>query len=70
VSGEIIGRARRALPREVGWRTNNAIFIGPVTRTAIMSAGARSRGPIPASNPCATMSIIASPAASSRRTFG
>jgi hypothetical protein len=37
---------------------------------AIMSAGARSRGPIPASNPFDTMSIVASPPASSKWTSG
>jgi hypothetical protein len=35
-----------------------------------MSAGTRSCGPIPASNPFATMSIAASPTASSRWTSG
>ena len=33
-----------------------ATLIGPITRTAIMSAAAQSLGPIPASNPFATMS--------------
>jgi hypothetical protein len=37
---------------------------------AIMSAGARSRGPIPASNPFDTMSIVASSTASPKWTSG
>ena len=61
--------AARRRAKYVGAPTT-ATFIGPITRTAIMSAGARSLGPIPASNPFATRSIGASSTWSSRWTSG
>ena len=45
-------------------------LIGPITRTAIMSAAAQSLGPIPASNPFATMSPGAASAWTSSWTSG
>jgi hypothetical protein len=51
-------------------KSTTATFIGPITRAAIMSAAAQSFGPIPASNPFATMSPGAASAWTSSWTSG
>src|SRR5947209_20617988 len=48
-------RGGRCRAKYAGAPTTTTL-IGPITRTAIMSAAAQSLGPIPASNPFATMS--------------
>src|SRR5437868_6827474 len=62
-------RGGRLSAKYVGAPTT-ATFIGPITWTAIISAAARSRVPIPASNPFATISIGASSTLTSRWTSG
>ena len=69
VPGRRVGAAGRSCTRYAGAPTT-ASLIGPVTRTAIMSAAAWSRGPMPASNPFAARSTGAWSTSSSSWTFG